>query len=179
MRHFFLMLFLVSSILGAALIGRPPHSSLAAPTSPPVPVPAPTDNETSSDITGVVAEGIHPDSVICRFSMHGDHVHVSSTPPRSASGHGWWVNGNCWATHAVVTVQLQQYYDDGRWRNVGAPGQATVRSGGGAGNRATGCVTCTSNDMTSWRSVIDVDLVGIPDTPGKYTTPSQTIACRH
>ncbi|MEE1810180.1 hypothetical protein [Streptomyces sp. BE133] len=25
------------------------------------------------------------------FCTNGDHVHVSSTPPATASGHGWWV----------------------------------------------------------------------------------------
>ena len=104
-------------------------------------------------------------------------VHVSSSA-FEASGHGWWVNGDCPATLAVVTVQLQQYYSDGKWRNIGSAGKSTVRSGGGAGNRATGRVECANRSVTGWRSVVDVDLVGVADDPGKLTTTSRDIACR-
>ena len=54
----------------------------------------------------------------------------------------------------------------------------TSTSGGGAGNRATGRAACESSAVTGWRSVIDVDLVGLPDDPGKLTTSGQNIACR-
>jgi hypothetical protein len=111
--------------------------------------------------------------------MEGDYVHISSTLPPAASGHGWWINRDCNATHAVVTVQLQQYYSDGSWRNIGTAGSATVRSGGGAGNRATGRVDCLSNVQTSWRSVIDVDVIGVADTTDRYITPFNTISCRY
>ena len=179
MRRFLLMVFIVTSSLSTILIGTPQHALFAAPaTSPPVPAPAPTDPRGSSEMTGMVADGSQPDA-LCTFSTRGDYVHISSTPPRSASGHGWWVNGNCQVTHAIVTVQLQQYYSDGRWRNVGPAGRATVRSGGGAGNRATGRVACTSSALTGWRSVIDVDLVGTIDDPGKLTTPTRNMGCRH
>jgi hypothetical protein len=117
-------------------------------------------------------------AAICVFETRGDYVHVSSSA-FEASGHGWWVNGNCSATLAVVTVQLQQYYSDGVWRNKGTVGQSTVRSGGGAGNRATGRGACTAGSaVTGWRSVIDVDLVGQADDPGKLTTSARDIPCR-
>lgn len=136
-----------------------------------VPAPAPVEE------SGTQARATGPEAV-CVFYTNGDYVHVSSTAPAAASGHGWWTNGNCNATLAVVTVQLQQYYSDGRWRNVGSAGRATVRSGGGAGNRATGRVNCTNREVTGWRSVIDVDLVGLADDPGKLTTSSRNITCR-
>lgn len=117
-------------------------------------------------------------AAICVFSMFGDYVHVSSSAPPQASGHGWWVNGNCRATLADVTVQLQQYYSDGRWRNSGTVGRARVRSGGGAGNRATGRAGCNSRSVTGWRSVVDVDVVGIVDSPNKLTTSGRNISCR-
>ncbi len=114
---------------------------------------------------------------MCVFQTRGDYVHVSSSA-FEASGHGWWVNGNCSARLAVVTVQLQQYYSDGRWRNIGSVGRKTVASGGGAGNRATGRAGCNNSSLTGWRSVIDVDLVGQADDPRKLTTPARNIRCR-
>lgn len=105
-----------------------------------------------------------------------EQTHVSSTA-FEASGHGWWVNGNCPTSTAVVTVQLQEYYSDGSWRNKGVVGRSTVRSGGGAGNRATGRAGCNNSSVVSWRSVIDVDLVGVADSPEKLTTPTRNIAC--
>jgi len=49
------------------------------------------------------------------FTGHGDHVHISSTPPRSASAHGWWtIDANVGEppTHAIFTVQLQMKLQD-------------------------------------------------------------------
>jgi len=137
----------------------------------PVPAPAPVEESGAQEST------VGPEA-ICVFYTNGDYVHVSSTAPAAASGHGWWTNGNCNASLAVVTVQLQQYYSDGKWRNVGSAGKSTVRSGGGAGNRATGRVTCSNRSVTGWRSVIDVDLVGLADDPGKLTTATRNITCR-
>ncbi|MET8764197.1 hypothetical protein [Lentzea sp. NPDC004782] len=159
-------------LAGTAAVGFA-LGAMQAPANAEVAVPAPAPVETAGDQSAVVG----PDAV-CVFYTNGDYVHVSSTPPASASGHGWWTNGNCNATLAVVTVQLQQYYSDGKWRNIGSAGKATVRSGGGAGNRATGRVTCSNREVTGWRSVIDVDLVGLADDPSKLTTATRNITCR-
>lgn len=113
---------------------------------------------------------------ICGFETRGDYVHLSSSV-WEASGHGWWVNINCNATTAVVTVQLQQRID-GEWRDAGTAGKATVRSGGGAGHRATGRATCHSSTVTEWRSVIDVDVVSVLDPPNTLTTGGRNIRCR-
>lgn len=113
--------------------------------------------------------------VLCGFVMDGDYVHLSAG---DASGHGWWVNKDCEATQAVVTIQLQQYIN-GSWVNAGLPGQKTVYSGDGAANRAVARAHCNSTTTTSWRSEIDVDLIGIPDTPDKYYTPTRSLNCRH
>lgn len=113
----------------------------------------------------------------CVFTTDGDHVHISRFP-YEASGHGWWENRTCSATLAVVRVQLQQFYTDGRWRNVGTVGTKTVRSGGGAGRRATGRGACTTRDLTAWRSVVDVDLVGQDDDSSQLITEPRDIRCR-
>lgn len=157
---------------GALLLGLSHASAFAAPVDTAVPAAVPA--------TVAAAEGgqsVLQEAAICTFTTNGDYVHVSSSA-FEASGHGWWVNGNCNTSSAVVTVQLQQYYSDGSWRNVGTVGRSTVRSGGGAGNRATGRGGCNNSSTTGWRSVIDVDLVGLADDPGKLTTPSRNIGCR-
>lgn len=162
------------AIMSAALLGMSQASAIAAPARPAL-ASAPA---LPGGKLGLDNMGSSPNTrAFCIFYTRGDYVHVSSSA-FEASGHGWWVNGNCRATSAVVTVQLQQYYSDGRWRNAGSLGRATVRSGGGAGNRATGRAGCYNRSLTSWRSVIDVDLIGVADDPSKLTTPTRNISCR-
>lgn len=116
-----------------------------------------------------------PDGVLCNFSTYGDYVHYSGD---DASGHGWWVNGDCNASQAIVTVQLQQNIS-GSWVDAGSLGSKTVYSGGGSANRAVGRAHCNSSTWTAWRSEIDVDLIGIPDDPRKLYTSTQYLYCRH
>ena len=93
------------------------------------------------------------------------------------------VKANTSMHHQLLRILFHSYstpyYSDGSWRNVGTVSSATVLSGGGAGRRATGRAACNTRDQTTWRSIIDVNVVGIADTFNKYTTPSNTIACRH
>lgn len=183
-----------AAIVSVAMLGLSPATASADPVpaadpvqaAEPVPAPAPAsalalggltqDNTSSGESEDAGAEEAVA-AALCLFTTNGDYVHVSSSA-FEASGHGWWVNGNCRARTAVVTVQLQQFYSDGKWRNVGSPGKKTVKSGGGAGNRATGRAACNNRSVTGWRSVIDVDLVGQADDPGKLTTPARNIKCR-
>jgi hypothetical protein len=122
--------------------------------------------------TGAVAQ-----TSLCGFWTRGDNAHISSTA-FEASAHGWWINVNCNAQVAVVTVELQQQYSDRGWRAIGTVGRSTVKSGGGAGNRATARARCVSRDRTQWRSVVDVDVIGVADDPRKYKTPVRTLSCR-
>jgi|GEM_PF-3860032 len=186
MRYSSYRISITTAILGVALLGASQGSAVAAQTQPtavptavpaaaPAPAPASADGAVSLDNTGSPENGLTP-SALCIFYTRGDYVHVSSTA-FEASGHGWWINGDCSATWAVVTVTLQEYYSDGSWRDKGT-GQATVRSGGGSGNRATGRAGCNDATVTGWRSVVDVDLVGLIDDPGKLITSAQNISCR-
>jgi hypothetical protein len=159
--------------MSATVLGVSQTSAFAAPvTAVPVPAPAPTDSQAALDNTGSV---VTPADV-CFFETNGDYVHISSSA-FEASGHGWWTNINCNTSTAVVTVQLQEYYSDGKWRNVGTVGRSTVRSGGGSGARATGRAGCLNRNLAGWRSVVDVDLVGLPDDPRKLTTPARNLNC--
>jgi hypothetical protein len=118
------------------------------------------------------------------FTGHGDHVHISSTAPRSASAHGWWtVDANVGEppTHAIVTVQLQmklQDENDATWIDAGEPGSERVKPGGGSANRANARVQCKNSARTIWRSVIDVDIIGYADSPNQTITPERAIPCR-
>jgi hypothetical protein len=107
----------------------------------------------------------------------GDYVHVSSTPPATASGHGWWNKGNCTAVKAQVTVQLQEYYSDGSWRDKGSPGVADVYAGGGSSNRANARITCSSTTTTGWRSQVTADVIGQSGLNQIYTA-GQDVSCR-
>jgi hypothetical protein len=121
-------------ILGAGIL-----ASTAPVLSAPIPARAPKGGgallEKNSASNG--------SKFVCFYNVRGDNVHISNSA-YEASGHGWWVNINCPATLAVVTVQLQEYYSDGSWRNKGTLGRSTVRSGGGSGNRATGRAVCNN-----------------------------------
>lgn len=176
MRHLHRKITVLAGVAVVALLAASPAPAVAASTAPvpaPAPVSAASDGSLSMDSTGS-SEAL---AAVCVFTTRGDYVHVSSSA-FEASGHGWWVNGNCNTSTAIVTVQLQEYYSDGSWRNKGVVGRSTVRSGGGAGNRATGRAACSNSSLTGWRSVVDVDLVGLADDPGKLTTPGRDIGCR-
>ena len=170
----------VAAVVGAALLGTSQAPvSVASVAADPTPAPAPTDSSASeaSDSAITARTSDSADAAVCTANTNGDYVHRSSTG-FAASGHGWWTNVNCNTTLADVTVQLQQYYSDGVWRNVGSPGKARVASGGGAGNRATGRVDCVNSSRSGWRSIVDVDLVGLIDDTSVLVTPSRNIDCR-
>lgn len=108
----------------------------------------------------------------------GDRVHVSSTPPPPTSAHGWWRRITGPAQFARVTVQIQQRYKGG-FVNVGRCDVRGVRSGGGAGRRATARARCHHyrGGRFIYRSVVDVDLLGHRDTPEKLRTDIVVSGC--
>lgn len=114
------------------------------------------------------------------FRTRYDNVHVSSSAPYPASGHGWWENLGGPAVKAKVTIQLQarNYPYTGKWHNVGQPGSKVVYSGGGSANRAAANVTCTNRVQdVEWRSVVDVDLIDYRDPPDKSYSDPQHLWC--
>lgn len=112
------------------------------------------------------------------LEIEGDYVHISSTPPATASAHGWWVNVEGPATAAVVTVRLQAEQGVcGTWVTYGSPAVGTVASGGGSGNRVTARFSCVGSGAVTWRSEVTAAPVGYTYTATTlYTTP-QTIDC--
>lgn len=115
------------------------------------------------------------------FDTKGDNVHISKASPRAASAHGWWTLRPGLGkppTHADATVRLQIMRNDGRWVNAGEPGSERVRPGGGAANRASARVVCTSSKSSWWRSIVDVNIVGYADSPNQITTKQTQLPCR-
>lgn len=110
------------------------------------------------------------------FLTYGDYIHISSTPPRAASAHGWWLRIDNEAALALVRVQLQ-IKRAGLWLDVGPPGSKVVMSGGGSANRASARVPCVGFDTHEWRSVVDVDLVGYLDSADRHVTPARLLPC--
>lgn len=140
------------------------------------PIPVLSESVLSESV--LVAEATPASLFFCNFTQHGDYVHISSTPPATSSGHGWWENIDCKATKAVITVELQ-VKKNGAWVTV-ATGTKTVGPGGGSSNRAVGRALCADRAPNWWRSVIDVDLVDTADAAdagNKLTTPETVVAC--
>lgn len=118
----------------------------------------------------------------CSFTQHADNPHISSTA-FEASGHGYWTTTNtarCQARTATVSVQLQQYWSDGRYRNAGAKAQKSgVLPGGGSGRRATGRARCFTAKAVTWRSLVDVDIEGYVDGSAVAVSRRRTLSCRY
>jgi len=93
-----------------------------------------------------------------------------------ASAHGWWVDENSGDAKAKVTVKLQVKERNGSWRTV-TTGTKTVEQGGGSARRANARKTCAGTASTTWRSEVDVDIIGVADSPDKLVTPVKAYAC--
>lgn len=112
------------------------------------------------------------------FETVGDNVHLSSSQPWATSAHGWWrmISGPR-GVKAKVTVYLQAQDVHGSWITVSTRSKV-VYSDGGSANRAVAQKQCTNLiQRVLWRSLIDVDLIGINDPPDITTTSSLPYYC--
>lgn len=104
-------------------------------------------------------------------------VHIShSAGPRAASAHGCWRKLTGSGTNAKITVWLQMY-KNGAWTTVDKE-IGTKRHGCGGGKRVTARFECKG--MVAWRdyrSIVDVDVIGVIDGPEKATSSTQRIYC--
>ncbi|MER5778356.1 hypothetical protein ABT144_29500 [Streptomyces sp. NPDC002039] len=105
----------------------------------------------------------------------GDAVHYFSTPPPTISAHGWWLDKDSGGAKAEVTVGLQ-ILTGGR-RHTVATGSKTVRQGGGSSRRANARKTCVGTKATTWRSRVDVDIIGVADSSNKLEPLGKTFNC--
>jgi hypothetical protein len=92
------------------------------------------------------------------------------------SGHGGWIKISGPRTYSKVTVWLQTYHSGSGWITR-ATGSKKVKPGTGSSRRAHARFTCRGNASNKWRSAVDVDIIGVADTPEKAITPTQKLAC--
>ncbi len=106
-------------------------------------------------------------------------------PPYSSgdvSAHGWWIdeNNDC-PRYADVENWLEQWTCDASGGNCGwvqvAHNKTRVISGGGRGRRNTVRHQCATSASTGYRNIVDVDVIGILDTPEKFYV-TQNVDCR-
>ncbi len=162
------MLIVLATAVATALSLMAPAHAQTDPASAAQSVPS-TARHTSTGETE--AQG----DLVCRFNTLADRIHRSAG---QASGHAWWENIDCDTNQAVVTARLQQNVG-GSWEYAGSTGKKTVYSGGGSANRAVARANCNTSTQTQWRTVVDVDLVGIIDDPfRRYIETERPIACR-
>ena len=122
----------------------------------------------------------------CTYRTRSDDIHFSGS---QLSVHGWWetVSSTGCPSKADVNVQLQglMCQSFGRievcwWETIEPHGEeeANLWPGGGRGKRVTGRSDCASNTGTGFRSVVDVDLVGIWDPSQKLRSAGEEFQCR-
>ncbi|MFF3402355.1 hypothetical protein ACFYW6_28030 [Streptomyces sp. NPDC002659] len=134
------------------------------------------DHSTPQDRSTYSQESARAGSGIGAFETKGDNVHFSHTVRGAINAHGWWKRLSGPATKAKVTIELQVKSGTG-WRTLNT-GSKTVYSGGGSAKRASAAWKCTNLiQRHTFRSVIDVDLIGYPDQANKKITAAQTLYC--
>ena len=122
----------------------------------------------------------------CTYRTRSDDIHYSGS---QLSVHGWWetVSSTGCPSKADVNVQLQGLmcqsyvgFEVCWWETVQPDGEedANLWPGGGRGKRVTGRSDCASNTGTGFRSVVDVDLVGIWDPSQKLVSAGEEFQCR-
>ncbi|MFJ2816755.1 hypothetical protein ACIQOU_22315 [Streptomyces sp. NPDC091279] len=116
------------------------------------------------------------------YASNGDYVHVSSTKPATASAHGWWFKVKGPGSKAKVTIWLQtRKKGTSKWHTV-AKGAKTVKPSKKLNKapstwRANARKTCANRQVREWRSVIDVDIIGVADSPEKAVTKVRQVKC--
>jgi hypothetical protein len=100
---------------------------------------------------------------------------TKAKPTHSASGHAGWSQGNCGVTTANVTAQLQEFFSNGDWYNIG-PSKSRVQPPNKHPGWANPRAACPSWDVVSWRTVVGVSTIGQAGTDSTIS-PVSNIAC--
>ncbi|MGH8523836.1 MAG: hypothetical protein ACREXY_06345 [Gammaproteobacteria bacterium] len=112
------------------------------------------------------------------FTTRGDYVHISSTLPWAVHGKGYWTTSDSHLkTHkAWVTVEIQYYRGEAGWRTVETKRQARYAYNVGGG-KTIAREQCSSMWSKTWRSRVDIDIIGHIDSPGKKVTANRALNC--
>ncbi|MEW1750204.1 hypothetical protein [Streptomyces angustmyceticus] len=162
--------FLTSAAVATALLAGSTAPAMAAP-APATAAPAPA-TAAPAPVMAVPATA----SGAGVFITNGDRVHISSTPPRTASAHAWWTHVSGPGTKAKVTIWLQM--KSGRtWHSVAKNAKNLKSGNGGSARRVVARKKCANSSRHQWRTMIDVDLIGVADSPEKAYTKPVTVKC--
>lgn len=114
------------------------------------------------------------------FETGGDHVHYSATDYKGhkvLSAHGWWNKYSGSGSKAKVTVWIQyKKTKKSSWRTVEKK-VGKVKPKNIYKQRVTAREVCSSRSPRYWRSVVDVDIIGVADTPEKLHTKTVKRRC--
>lgn len=178
-----------SIIAAAATIALTIPTSAHAVTTPP---PSPTDDASTVIVekvqimpeTDAESKSASSAQAICEAYGIVDYPHISTSNPSSAratQAHGGWNQGNCSATHADVTTQLDRMNPIGLYQAVGTQGRAVLPSQADMGlpssNRVTARYECNGTAAASFRAWTSFDMVGIADTHTPTYSPGTDITC--
>lgn len=118
---------------------------------------------------------------LCTAGQHGDYAHITAG---QVSAHGWWTfradTAKCVYRTAKAKVSIKLQYKD-----KSSGGRTVVRTFGpvvktraaGRGKSANIRKTCLNQQSRQWRSIVDVDILGVLDTPMRTYTPWRTLKC--
>lgn len=116
---------------------------------------------------------------ICSPHAHAENPHTSGS---DVSAHGFWKKNNCSNSRAKVRVDLAAFWGNrrtgvGSWITI-TSNTREIRSGGGRGQRVTARAYChKSAHPVSWRNLVDVDVIGERDWPGRQEN-IKTLHCQ-
>lgn len=117
------------------------------------------------------------------FRTRADQANTKdkSTTVREVSVHGWWeyIDPEIAGSKANVTVQLQQYNaSKGKWEIKKAGSEVRKAKNAPGSQRANVRMDCKWKSRTArWRAVVDVDIIGMKDSPEKAHGDAITLNC--
>lgn len=107
------------------------------------------------------------------FVMKADNPHLSNG---YVSAHGCYTGGPKGGL-AKVRNWLERKNANGKWERVATGRTVTVPQGCGRGKRSNARAKCRSFNPTTYRNVVDVDIIGAVDSPAKAYRVN-TVNCR-
>jgi hypothetical protein len=151
----------VAVIVGVAVLGVSQVPAAAAPLS----------SSPGLHVTPQIPKIAYP----CYPQARGDYVHISSTPPRAASGHAWWLENGCNESFGTVCITLQERLG-GTWHNERGPICKSLAPG--KAHKVGARRNCLTAGSEYWRSHVTVVTSG-PLGYGSDSdyTPKRYIAC--
>lgn len=159
-----------------------------SPVAHAAPSPPPPPDEESFEVfvepIQVMPEGSSAESegtsaqAICQAYGIVDYPHFSTSNPstaRAVQAHGGWNRGDCNATRADVTTQLDRRNPIGLLQAVGRQGRGVLPSQADFGlpssNRVTARYECNGTNAAGFRAWTSFDMIGLADTQTRTHSP--------